>query len=145
MLLYRTFIKPFNRKSSISKIVVALCLLVTFSCTSCQQMPYVGGAVSKPMDPAQFVVQTVFFFLAMLGVYWMLVLKPQQDEQKNRETFLENLKKQDDVITKGGIIAKVVNVKPDEITLEISPNIKIKVLPSHVYPMAKDVNVQSKE
>lgn len=48
-----------------------------------------------------------------LVVFMMLVMKPQQKEQKQRDQMLKELKKNDRVVTVGGIMAKVAIVSPE--------------------------------
>ena len=55
-------------------------------------------------------------------VYYLMVLRPQQKgEQKKRQELLANLKKNDRVVTIGGIYGVVQNVKreSDEVVLKI--------------------------
>lgn len=77
--------------------------------------------------PAGFITSSVIFFLMGLSVYWLLYLRPLQQTELERKQFLEKLKKGDEVVTSGGIFGKVVQVKPDGVTVEIAPGVKVRV------------------
>ena len=69
--------------------------------------------------------------LLIFGVFYFLLIRPQQQKQKEMKAMLSTLKRNDKVITGGGIIATVSKPPADdsrEIELEISPGIKITVL-----------------
>lgn len=62
-------------------------------------------------------------FFAMLGIIfaivYFLIFKPQQNEEKKRKEMVEGLKKNDKVVTNGGIVGIVMNVKGDEVILRV--------------------------
>ena len=66
------------------------------------------------------------FFLIIL-VFYFLVFKPQKDEQKKRKEMMTNLKKNDEVITSGGIHGTVLNIKDTTLVVRIDDNVKIEV------------------
>jgi preprotein translocase subunit YajC len=61
-------------------------------------------------------------FLLQIGaiglVFFALILRPQQQARKKHEELLKSLKKGDEIVTMGGIIAKVKEVKDDRVTIE---------------------------
>ncbi|MFC1898504.1 preprotein translocase subunit YajC [Candidatus Cloacimonadota bacterium] len=65
--------------------------------------------VAKPNMLAQF-----FPFILMFGILYLLIIRPQRKRQKETQNMLENLKLNDVVITNGGIIGKIVNVKKEK-------------------------------
>ncbi len=69
--------------------------------------------------------------LLIFGVFYFLLIRPQQQKQKEMKAMLSALKRNDKVITGGGIIATVSKPPADdsrEIELEIAPGVKITVL-----------------
>lgn len=89
--------------------------------------------------------QTMMFLLpimAVLVVYMMLMGRPQKKEQAKRKELLESLKKNDRVLTAGGIQGTVANIQSDNefITLRIdeSSNAKIKILRSSIVRVLTD-------
>ncbi len=94
-----------------------------------------AGAAPHARAPFEFIAGSVQFFLVGLFILWMLYLRPMQKREETQRKFLSQLKKNDDVITSGGIYGKVFAVKPDEVTIEVSPNVKLRIKPDHLYPI----------
>ena len=60
-------------------------------------------------------------------IFYFMLIRPQQKKQKNFEKMLKELKKNDEVVTSGGIHGTILNVKDDTLTLKIDDNVKIEV------------------
>ncbi len=73
-------------------------------------------------------VQSSIPFVLMLAVFYFLLIRPQQKQQKDRAAALSRLKKDDQVLTSGGIIGKIVNLKDHELEIEIAPKVVVRVL-----------------
>ena len=69
----------------------------------------------------------LFPFVIMFGIFYLIVFRPQAKTQKQHAEMLKNLKKNDVVVTSGGLIGTIVNVKPDAITLRIDDNVRVEV------------------
>jgi preprotein translocase subunit YajC len=79
--------------------------------------------------------------MLIIGFLWyFLLLRPQLREQRSRKDLLTNLKKNDKVVTIGGIIGTVTNLTPDgkEVTLRIEDNAKIRMLRSSIQTVVTD-------
>lgn len=67
--------------------------------------------------------------VAIMGVFYFLMIRPQQRKMKEHQTMLGKVSKGDTVVTNGGLIGKVVRVVDDsEILVEVGENIKVRVL-----------------
>lgn len=71
-------------------------------------------------------------FIAIFAVMYFLIIRPQQKQQKKQGEFISQLKKGDDVVLSSGFFAKVVLVGEADVTVEIAPNVKVRVLKSTV-------------
>lgn len=60
-------------------------------------------------------------------VFYLLLFRPQQQKAKEHRTMLDNLKRNDEVITSGGLYGKVVAISDKVVTLEIAPNVRVRV------------------
>lgn len=61
-------------------------------------------------------------------IFYLLLIRPQQKKIKQHEALLQAIKKGDQVITGGGIYAKVLEASdPVELTVEIADGIVVKV------------------
>ena len=49
--------------------------------------------------------------VAILGIFYFFMVMPQQKQRKKHESALMQLKKGDEIVTAGGIIAKVVHIR----------------------------------
>jgi preprotein translocase subunit YajC len=63
------------------------------------------GGAGGSMAP--FLLQIV----AIFGIFYFLIIRPQQTQKKKHEEALRNIKRGDRVVTFGGIIGEVVHVK----------------------------------
>ena len=80
----------------------------------------------------------MFFPIAMMFlIFYVLVFRPQAKARKVHEQMLKNLKKNDEVVTSGGMFGTVVNVKPDAITLRVDENVRIDVESSAIARLVK--------
>jgi preprotein translocase subunit YajC len=70
--------------------------------------------------------------IAMIGIFYFLVLRPQSKKAKEQQKMLSELKKGDDVVTQGGIIGKISGIKDNEITLQVQEGVRLRVLRSSV-------------
>ena len=66
--------------------------------------------------------------LAIILVLFLLMDSPQRRERKKRDAIMKNLKKEDRVVTIGGIIALVANISQDgkEVTLKVEDGTRIR-------------------
>jgi len=73
------------------------------------------------------------FFVVFMGIFYLMIFRPQKKREKKERDMRDALKEGDNIITVGGIIAKVINIKDDEITVESGVDrTKIKVLRSAI-------------
>lgn len=80
------------------------------------------------MGPEQANPLTQFVpILVIVFIFYFLVFKPEKDKQKERKEKLSGLKKNDQVITSGGIHGTVVNVKDTTVIIRVDDNAKIEI------------------
>ncbi|MCG2712246.1 MAG: preprotein translocase subunit YajC [Candidatus Omnitrophica bacterium] len=65
-------------------------------------------------------------YLIIFLVFYFFLIKPQQKQQKEKQEMINAIKKNDEVITVGGIHATVVNVKDKSVILKVDDNVKIE-------------------
>lgn len=70
-------------------------------------------------------------------VFYFLLIRPQQQKAKDHRSMLANLKRNDEVITSGGLYGKVVAISDKVITLEIAPNVRVRVDRPQIASLAK--------
>lgn len=78
--------------------------------------------------PNSAVFQTLIWLGAMFLMLYFIVFLPEKKRKKNYQSLLESMKIDDDVMTKGGIMGKIVNIKDDYIIIQTGPeNARIKI------------------
>ena len=72
-------------------------------------------------------------FILIFVVFYFLMIRPQQKKMKAHRSMLDNLGRGDRIVTGGGIVGKVTRVEgPNELLVEIAPNLRVRVLRSTV-------------
>jgi preprotein translocase subunit YajC len=64
----------------------------------------------------------------IFGVFYFLLIRPQQQRAKEAKAMLGAIKRGDRVITGGGIIGIVQKTKDSEVEVEIAPGLKVTVV-----------------
>ena len=103
-----------------------------------------GGAPGGGSDMLMQMAPLVLIFV----VFYMLLIRPQQKKAKDHQDVLSKLKKNDEVMTSGGIYGKVIDLKETVVTLEVAPNVRIRVARpqiSSVITAEKSSGKESKE
>ncbi len=70
---------------------------------------------------------TVVMLVVFFAIFYFLLIRPQQKRAKQHRTMIAALARHDEVVTTGGIMGKIVDLHPNDITLEIAPEVKIKL------------------
>jgi len=68
--------------------------------------------------------------VAMGFIFWFLILRPQMRQQKAHKAKIAALKRNDMVVTAGGLIGKVTKIDDHYVELELAPNVKVKAVRS---------------
>jgi len=74
----------------------------------------------------------ILFMVAIIGVFYFFMIRPQQKKAKDSKKFIEEIKKGDDVVTIGGIYGRVAEIEGDTIVLEVERGGRIKMSKSAV-------------
>jgi preprotein translocase subunit YajC len=65
--------------------------------------------------------------ILVFAVFYFLLIRPQQQKAKEQRAIITNLRRNDEVITSGGIYGRIVDLNDKVVTLEIAPNTRIRV------------------
>ncbi|HWV33143.1 preprotein translocase subunit YajC [Dyadobacter sp. BE34] len=76
---------------------------------------------------SQGMIYQVVMWVGIIGVFYFFMIRPQQKKQKEQKELLNNLKKGDQVVTIGGIHARVYTVEEATVTLELDKGVKLTV------------------
>jgi len=70
-------------------------------------------------------------------VFYFLLIRPQKKTQDAHKKMIASLKKNDEVITAGGIHGTIVNVKDHTVTLKVDDNVKVEVQKGSISTMKR--------
>ncbi len=80
----------------------------------------------------------LFPMLLIIGVMYFLLLRPQQKQQRETAQMQSKLKKNDEVVTVGGLHGTIVNVKDSVVTLRVDDNVRMDVDRNCVVRLVKE-------
>jgi preprotein translocase subunit YajC len=90
------------------------------------------------MNTAQAGMLANLFPLALIFlIFYFILIRPQQKQQKEFKKMLESLKKNDQVVTVGGIHGTIINVKEKTLVIRIDDNTRVEVDKSAVGRLEK--------
>ncbi len=70
----------------------------------------------------------LFVLAAMFLIMWLMLIRPQRQQQRRHAAMIEALKPGDEVITNGGIYGDVVGIEDDRVVVEIAEDVEIEVV-----------------
>jgi preprotein translocase subunit YajC len=77
-------------------------------------------------------MQPIFMMLAMFGIFYFVLIRPQVRKQREHAAMLSKLGKGDEIITRGGIVGKITGVSGDVLILELQEKVRVRVPRSYV-------------
>jgi len=110
-----------------------------------QDTPAVEGTETAAESPSFF-----WPMLAIMGIFWFVMIGPERKRKKQREAMLTTLQKGAKVMTTSGMYGTVVQVNDDVVTLQVADNVRLKFSVQAVQGMqggedaAKDAKGDSK-
>lgn len=73
-------------------------------------------------------ISTMLLPILLVGfVFYFLVFRPQKRERQKQQQLIDSIKKNDRVMTIGGVLGTVVSVKGDEVTLKVDESTNTKI------------------
>lgn len=77
-------------------------------------------------------------FLLIIPIFYFLLIRPQQKQEKNRKLMISGLNRGDRIITSSGIVATVEKIEDNYLHVKISENVKIKMLKNAVMTLYQE-------
>ena len=65
-------------------------------------------------------------------IFWFMIIRPQQKQQKQRREMISALKNGDRIVTNGGLFATVKDVKADRFVVTIAEGVKVEISKSAI-------------
>lgn len=77
-------------------------------------------------------IQTIGLPILLIGLFYLLIMRPQQQQMKKHRESVAAIKRNDTVVLSSGLIGKVVRVEDTELGLEIATGVTVKVIKDRV-------------
>jgi preprotein translocase subunit YajC len=81
-----------------------------------------GGTAKGPSG-----IMSIAPLIVLFVIFYFLLIRPQQKKSKAHKEMLSEVKQGDNIITTGGIHARVTAVSDETLTVEIANNIRVKI------------------
>jgi preprotein translocase subunit YajC len=76
--------------------------------------------------------------LLCFGVFYLIVLRPEQKQKKLRLSMLADMKKGDKVITNSGLYGSIVQIQDGVVTLQVADNVRMRYALSAIQSVLAD-------
>jgi preprotein translocase subunit YajC len=100
--------------------------------------PVLGQAKQAVPGPANSWTGLVPTMLVMFAIIYFLMIRPEQKKQKERQTMVNSIKKGDKVVSIGGIMGVVHNVKDTTIFVRIAENTVVEFTKAAISTVVKE-------
>lgn len=69
-------------------------------------------------------------FIAMIAIFYFLVLRPMKKQEEDRKTRMNSLKRGDRIVLTGGLLGRISKIEPDDevVVVELAEKVKVRVL-----------------
>jgi preprotein translocase subunit YajC len=96
-------------------------------------------SAAQPGMPGREGITPFIPLILIFGVFYFLILRPQQKRQKDQQRFITELKRGDMVVTQAGIIGTIKTVGDKFVTLEVDQGVSLKILKSQILESAANL------
>lgn len=83
-----------------------------------------GGAAGNSQ---QVIFTTVIPLGLLFGIFYFLIIRPQSQKASEHTKMLAALKRNDEVVTTGGLIGRITEIGDKVVTMEVAPNVKVRI------------------
>lgn len=95
-------------------------------------------ATSQATGGAGALMQMLIMLLIFFAMMYFLVILPQRRREKEFKQMIENLKRGDTVVTTGGIIGKIVDIKKDTIKIKSANSTELEIHKAYIAKVVKE-------
>ena len=99
---------------------------------------YAYAADAVPTDLMSFLPFIIIFVL-----FYFMLIRPQMKQAKAHKLMIDSLKKDDEIVTNGGFLGKVVKIKDQYVTIEIAASTQIHIQKQSVQTLMPKGTIKS--
>ncbi len=68
----------------------------------------------------------IFPLLAVLAIFYFVLILPERKKQKQREAMIGGMKKGDEIMTSSGIYGRIAQVQDDVVTVQVADGVRLR-------------------
>jgi preprotein translocase subunit YajC len=65
--------------------------------------------------------------VVLFAIFYFLVIRPQQKQQREHKNMLANLQKGDKIVTNGGLVCEVIKPEDDFIKVKLNDDVIVRI------------------
>ena len=88
---------------------------------------FISDAYAQDASGSAGTLELILPLLLMFAIFYFLLIRPQQKKAKEHKGMVGSLSKGDEIITNGGLLAKITEVDDNFLTCQISDNVEVKI------------------
>ena len=88
-------------------------------------------------DNPQIAIINLLPLIFLFVLFYFLLIRPQQKKQREHQKLIQSLRKNDEIVTVGGIHGTIVNVKEKTFVVRVDNNVKMEIDKSSVSYLKK--------
>ena len=88
---------------------------------------FISDAMAQGAETGGGTLELILPLLLMFGIFYFLLIRPQQKKAKEHKNMVGALGKGDEIITNGGLLAKITDVDENFLTCQIADKVEVKI------------------
>ncbi|MBP8657435.1 MAG: preprotein translocase subunit YajC, partial [Fervidobacterium sp.] len=97
-----------------------------------------AGTTATTGSSSGALIQMVIMLLLFFAMMYFLVILPQRRKEKEFKQMLESLKRGDNIITTGGVVGKIIDIKKDVIKIKSANSTELEIHKAYIAKVLKD-------
>ena len=93
----------------------------------------------------QLLTNPVVPLVLVVAVFYFVILRPQTQRASEHQRMIKGLKRNDEVVTTGGLIGRIHELSDNLVTLEIAPNVRVRIERSQIGSISNYGKAQPKK
>ncbi len=78
------------------------------------------------------IIQSLLPLVALFGIFYFLIIRPQQKQAKQHKQMIADLKKGDKIVTNGGLIVEILKIEEEHLVIKNHDNTEMKLVKEFV-------------
>jgi len=88
--------------------------------------------------PGGGLLQMAPLLIVFVAIFYFLMIRPQQQRDRERKAMLESLQKGDDIVTTGGICGTIVHLSENHVVLKVDDDVTMKFVKAAIHQVVRE-------